>query len=365
MAGGVRGGATLAASFQTGNVTSQPRSSEAGNFLTAISAGAPDLSTLNSLEPDVRTFGQVYITRDGGDHLAIPTITEYHLVVKPPAKFGSEIGTIGASSLRVDSSRWLVPFFLNATKTGTFYMAQGNPLRLLRRYPSAHVPVVLAGAAVTMMRYNLPTWAVAVWLLMRALDGCGMLSVWLIEQLGAPAGKFAFTISMMYMVMIGLTLFRMGFFMIVSTARITCIQKVWSQGVPAEFSATDEVSSVTRIPTECSTILGSASQGSPLPSALKWSLSDQSLPIIVVSDTSSVDSIISSSGGSLSSIKRVCQAHLLRYDKADGPAVATKPCTRKLAKTLPLLNVDTLLQGGVRAERSNAPVMINLRKQHR
>ena len=47
-------------------------------------------------------------------------------------------------------------------------------------------------------------------------------------------------------------------------------------------------------------------------------------PAIDVSDTSSVDSIVSSLGDIISAGKRVFQAHLLRYGRGDGPVFGSE-----------------------------------------
>ena len=86
---------------------------------------------------------------------------------------------------------------------------------------------------------------------------------------------------------------------------------------------------------------------------------------ISVSDTSPIDSAASSLGEQTSAGKRVCQAHLLHYDRDGGPALSLRPRSRRLVKALPLLSRDSLLQNGINVIGGSDPVMINLRQQHR
>ena len=96
----VKDGVIAVASFQGGAVTSQPRASESGTLLNVTLAGTPDPSTLNDLERAILRFGQVYVTRDGFYHPVVPTIIEYHLVIKPLSRLDHDIENIKGSSLR-------------------------------------------------------------------------------------------------------------------------------------------------------------------------------------------------------------------------------------------------------------------------
>ena len=292
------------------------------------SAGTPDNLNLNGLEREIRIFGHVYATRDGAGRLVIPTIAEYHLVTKPSAKLRKDLETIGSPNVRVDSSTWAVSLIVNVAKTGLFYLTQGNLLRLLRRYPSVQVPIVLAGAAATVMYYNLTMWGVALWVFGRIIDGCGMLSVWAVEQFGEPAWKFAFTISVHNAMMMGLKLFWMGFFKARSKMRSTCLRAVGANPnatliveregtIPAPNDSAD--SSVLPVPVP---------QEKP-PDSTPVVDAHQQIPSIIVSDTLSVDSTISPLGGNVPSSRRACQAHLLHYDQITWPAVALRPCNKK------------------------------------
>ena len=97
-------------------------------------------------------------------------------------------------------------FLYNVAKSGCFYLAQGNLLRLLWYYPSALIPIILAGATSAVMYYNLTVWDALGWIIAKLASAGSTICTWLIDQFGEPAGKFVVTISALYIMLMGIAL---------------------------------------------------------------------------------------------------------------------------------------------------------------
>ena len=116
----VKDGVVCVASFVDGKTTSQPRASESGTLLNVVLAGTPVAQGLDFLERGILAPKQVYVTRNGADRPAVPTISEYHLVTKPLSQLALGVSTVTNSSLRTYSAGWLGPLVINIAKTGLF-----------------------------------------------------------------------------------------------------------------------------------------------------------------------------------------------------------------------------------------------------
>ena len=121
-------GDTMVVTFVDGS-PQQPRTAEAGVILSVdvIKSTGP----MNLLEEETDRFGQVYITRDGVNRLPIHTIREYHLAAKPLTQLHNDVdqlplrGVLSVSALRMYSA------LANLTKSGVFFLSQGNFFRVL------------------------------------------------------------------------------------------------------------------------------------------------------------------------------------------------------------------------------------------
>ena len=83
-----------------------------------------------------------------------------------------------------------------------------------------------------------------------------------------------------------------------------------------------------------------------------------------VSDTPSTESL-SPSVIDETGQRMVCLAHLLRYGRSDGGALAIRRRMRKHIKALPLLQQDCLFQDGIKQRAADGPVVINMCKLRR
>lgn len=181
------------------------------------------------------------------------------------------------------------------------------------------------------------------WVILRIRDGFGLLSVWMIDRLGDPSGKFAFSASLLCMVaMLNLVVWlvfpKLMGVMWNSLSCVVFFATPMPSVVPSESRG---ASTITAISSACSVVPVSrravtAKDGSQTTCA---SGVPQPLQTVVASDTSSTDSAISSLCGSVPSIKRVFQALLLRNYWAGGPELPPKPCNKKQAKIFPLLKL--------------------------
>ena len=217
-------------------------------------------------------------------------------------------------------------------------------MRVLWNYPTAFAPVVLAAKYLVVMYYNLTMWGALSWIARKDSDACSPISAWLVEQFGEPVGKFVFTISFLYVMMMGIALLCAGLFKLIGRLFWWCLGRIGF--VSGAIPGLKHSSNITT------------------PKNLTAEVMDQSPPA-TLSDVSSVDSAVSSLDASAITSKRVCQAHLLHYADVTSDPVSVKPCLKKPAKAIPLLNVDCSMQGGVRASRIDDPVVINLRNHHR
>ena len=180
----------------------RPRTMEAGVILSAKTLKSEGQS--NQLEEEVDKDGQVFITRKGIKHLAIPTIREYHLVAKPLTQLHIDMGKLPNRGVLDSSASWMYSAVTNINRSGFFFLAQGNLLRLIWAYPVIQVPVILASASVTMMYYNMTAWDITHWLGTQFYAFLGFLSSWMVDQLGDPAGKFAFAIGVLYLIIMSM-----------------------------------------------------------------------------------------------------------------------------------------------------------------
>ena len=208
-----------------------------------------------------------------------------------------------------------------------FFFTRGNFLLAMWHYPVAQVPVLIASSAVSMNYYHISTWDIALWACGDLIDAFSGFSIWLIQQLGEPDGKFVATMSILY-----LTTMLACIFGILAVGNSRCdlsrmtraLRGFWiCAPVPIIGAPNDTGGSgqfILHEPTGASTQRHLDSPRPPIAvpdSVAKLALVSQ--PAIAVSDTSSVDSIFSSLGDSVSTVKRVCQAHFLRYDRIDVP----------------------------------------------
>ena len=110
----------------------------------------------------------------------------------------------------------------------------------------------------------------------------------------------------------------------------------------------DPVSTVITFPDDCSLSADTVST-STFPSVVQLQENELSESAAAMqkqphtsSDTSSVDSAISALDEMTPSAKRVFQAYLVHYGRNDGPVLSRSPSNRKLIKSIPLRNHDSL-----------------------
>ena len=351
----VKDGVICVASFVDGKTTSQSRASEAVALLNVVSAGAPVSSGLNFLERGILDTQQVYVARNGFNHPTVPTISDYHLVMKPLAKLAQGVSSVTNSSLWAYASGRPGPLSINIAKTVLFYLAEGNLLRMLRLRPSAAIAIVMAGASAVLMYYNLAVWGAATRVFGLVLDGWAILIAWLVGQFGEPAGKFVFAVSLLY-IMMTIALCGLGM--------LKLLGRLLRSGFGSLGFVSDSV-----LKSGCGDVERSGKAVSA--PSVDVSLHDQPMTSACemaapsLSDVSSADSAICSLGGCVVTSRRVCQARLLHYDNVTATAVALKPSLLKHVVTIPMLNRDCLLRNGARSVGVGGPVLINLRKHRR
>ena len=218
------------------------------------------------------------------------------------------------------------------------------------------MPIVLAACSAVLIFYNMTVWDAMVWFFGRMLDGCTILSAWLLGQFGEPAVKFVFTISILYIMMMSIALCWLVLFRIFGRLVWACLQHLGFVSSSVSKVGSDDAKRPAQSVDVPSDGVSSSAQSETI---------TNDVPCPSLSDVSSIDSVVSSLDGSVVTSRRVCQAHLLYLDTATSTAVALKPCMSKPVKTIPLLNRDCLVQNGVRAVGVDGPVFINLCKLHR
>ena len=293
---------------------------------------------------------------------SVPTILDYALAIKPSTQLEADIEALPSSSVIAHSARRLFTTISNVTASCFFFMIQGYLLWLLWAYPAVQIPVVLASASVTMMYYNLTVLGSLQWIVNFAVTRLGGILAWLVEQLGSSAGKFTFAILFLYVAVLGVC----GLFLVFSRSLSWRCTSVWRKvsstptaslpiaRLPCGSADIGEVASVNINPSFSTSVADSDTNPLDIPDAH-----------VGLSDVSSIDSGNSLPRSDHSPSKRVCQAHLVHFDRNDGPALCLSACNQRQIKDVPMFNVDLLLQHGIKKCDTSGPVMVDLCKGHR
>ena len=318
---------------------SQSRTSETGVILHVDLLPS---NSLNDLEKRIVTSRQIFVSRTGEEHATLPTTQAYAFAPKTLSVVASDVKSAWYAGLLSEIFTKLYRGALNLTMTSTFYLLQGNILRVMWTYPVLQVPLVLASIALMMTYHNLTCWDVIGWTFRFIADGFSSGTNLAVGHFGEPAGWFISTLCGVYIFIISVCL------VIWMSWRLTIklLKGVFWNAcnllINAPLAAEKNAQSAVLSP-------GASSLGASSPSLIAPVSAPPMAPSVSATSTSVSDS--SDSTPSAKSSKLPCQAHLIHLNSAEGAPLSHRACNGKHVPNIPLLSSDWLIQNGKSVSR--------------
>ena len=261
-----------------------------------------------------------YLTGDGQGRRVFPAIQEYRIVVNPPPPVGNGCGehpNVGDVDAYVALDTVVL---LKRTKKWLFFYLFTNwdQPRALLRCPIAQARAILSPTSITIMYNDVTTFDIVLRIDGEIWAGFSVLALRAIVKLGEPAGNFADTTSILYIVaMLACISCLVAFKSLGWTVAwmVRAVKALCGSSFRGDLDVTGFSDDSSIPPHHVSTL----PNGRVLDAdCIKDGVAQRHV-IIPVSDASSIDSFVTSLGDSAPSSKRVRHAHMLRYGRRGGP----------------------------------------------